>query len=40
MLILFLDILRETEYSLTMIQLCFVWTNNAPTDVEIVDYHS
>jgi proteic killer suppression protein len=34
---------RKGQYSIrinSQFRLCFVWTNNSPTDVEIVDYHS
>jgi len=34
---------RKGQYSIrinSQFRLCFIWTNNAPTDVEIVDYHS
>jgi proteic killer suppression protein len=34
---------RKEQYSIrinSQFRLCFIWTNNGPTDVEIVDYHS
>ncbi|WP_438803533.1 type II toxin-antitoxin system RelE/ParE family toxin [Microcystis aeruginosa] len=34
---------RKEQYSIrinSQFRLCFIWTNNKPTDVEIVDYHS
>ena len=34
---------RKGQYSIrinSQFRLCFIWTNNGPTDVEIVDYHS
>ncbi|MEO0803586.1 MAG: type II toxin-antitoxin system RelE/ParE family toxin [Cyanobacteria bacterium J06642_2] len=33
---------RKGQYSIRIniqFRLCFVWTDNGPTDVEIVDYH-
>jgi proteic killer suppression protein len=34
---------RQGQYSIRInaqFRLCFVWTENGPIDVEIVDYHS
>ena len=34
---------RKGQYSIrinSQFRLCFLWTNNGPVDVEIVDYHS
>jgi proteic killer suppression protein len=34
---------RKEQYSIrinSQFRLCFIWKNNGPTDVEIVDYHS
>lgn len=34
---------RKGQYSIrinSQFRLCFIWTNNGPVDVEIVDYHS
>ena len=34
---------RKGQYSIrinSQFRLCFIWTNNGPVDVEIVDYYS
>jgi proteic killer suppression protein len=34
---------RKGQYSIrinSQFRLCFIWTNNGPVNVEIVDYHS